>query len=145
MRRWYKILVIATIFVGILALVAIAGMNYIVSGVGEFDLSRLDDAHRAARTEFYTALETEACLARDTIIVAAENRGFAVSDMDEFQWCHSPTGLTDWLRVEISPGMFLSTDDENAAFFGFDEAGCSVPWTYASGEGTTCPDPAVSE
>jgi len=144
MPRWFNILALAAIFVGVMTLLAIAGINHIVSGM-ELNFSRLDDSHSVARTEFYTALETEACLARDTIIDTAENRGFAVSDMDEFQWCHSPTNLTDWLRVEISPGMFLSTDDENAAFFGFNESGCSTPWAYASGEGTTCPAPTVSE
>ena len=144
MPRWFNILAIAAIFVGLMTWAAIAGINYFLSGL-EFNFSRLDDSHRVARTEFYAALETEACLERDTIIDAAENRGFAVSNMDEFQWCHSPTDLTDWLRVDITPPQLLSTADENAAFFGFDEAGCSIPWAYASGEGTTCPPPAVSE
>ena len=144
MPRWYNILIFGSVFVGIMTWLAITGINYFLSGM-EFNFSRLDDSHSVARTEFYAALEPETCLARNTIIIAAENRGFAVSDMDEFPWCHSPTNLTDWLRVDISPPLFLSTEDENAAFFGFDEAGCSAPWTYESGEGTTCPTPAVNE
>lgn len=105
------------------------------------DFSNFDDsAHTDARAAFLASLEGPSCLTRESIIAAAQARDFVTREGDGlFPWCHRPTGLHGWIGVEIEPVRFMSNRDENTAFFGFDQSGCSVPWHYASGEGTTCP------
>ncbi|MEX3014436.1 hypothetical protein [Gymnodinialimonas hymeniacidonis] len=98
-------------------------------------------AHSAARSSYYAELAFEGCVSQDAVIATAEARNWPVRIMDEpLHWCHAPTGLTDWVHVEISPPLPFSTEDENAAFIAFDENGCMARWEYGSGEGSTCPD-----
>ncbi|MEM7721325.1 MAG: hypothetical protein AAF376_03025 [Pseudomonadota bacterium] len=112
------------------------------------DLRRLDflaidastEAHTAARQAFVADLAFEGCVGRDAIIDAAQARGWMWDDMGDFPWCHAPIGLNDWLRVQVDPPLPFSTHDENAAFFGFDAAGCMTAWHYQNGAGTTCPE-----
>ncbi|MGK7651684.1 hypothetical protein ACSQ76_04415 [Roseovarius sp. B08] len=42
------------------------------------------------------------------------------------------------LRVTVKPPLPFSTEDENAQVFAFDDAGCAVDWSHASGPGSTC-------
>ena len=98
------------------------------------------ESHREARRAFNNELPDVACLTEAMITPVAEARGWKVQPVSEFHWCHKPGNVTAWLRVTVEPPLPFSTEDENAAFFAFDEQGCSVPWNYASGVGTTCPD-----
>jgi hypothetical protein len=140
MPRWSKILlalvVIPTIaFFGFIALIS---WGFIDIGLNFSNGS--SDAHREARAEFLQNLEGTECLTADAIRTAAQARDFVAWDLDgDLSWCHRPTGLTNWIGVEIRPGQFMSTVDENAEYFGFDQRGCAVPWESASGTGTTCP------
>lgn len=96
------------------------------------------DAHGDARRAFMAALPESDCLGADEIRDVAEEWGWDVRDETGFGWCVAPEGVSNWLRVTVEPPLPFSTEDENAAFFAFDDAGCSVPWRYASGAGTTC-------
>ncbi|MCV2893229.1 hypothetical protein [Lentibacter sp. XHP0401] len=98
------------------------------------------DAHSDARRAFDAALPESECLSADEIRDVAEEWGWAVRDEEGFGWCVAPAGVSAWLRVTVEPPLPFSTDDENAAFYAFDAEGCSIPWRYASGEGTTCPN-----
>jgi len=139
MPRWFKFIL------GVIALLIVAAgalMIYVTyfMKIGPWDLSNLDNGHFEAELAFMEELNRgPACITRDTVIALAQSREWDVRNEPEFAWCHSPVGLVDWLRVTVEPSLFMSTDDENAAFFGFDNNGCSVDWNYASGEGTTCP------
>ncbi|AKS46916.1 hypothetical protein SAMN05444287_2040 [Octadecabacter temperatus] len=137
--RWFKITLIALCS---LAICAAAAFAYVIWTIGDssWKLSGMDDAHLAARDEFKASLSTQTCLTRETIIEEANRRDWPVRDQSDFFWCHAPTGLSNWLRVQVEPSLLMSTEDENAAFYGFDSDGCSVDWSYASGEGTTCPN-----
>jgi len=97
----------------------------------ELGIGATDAAHRQARAEFEAALAPAECLTREAVIAAAEARSFDWRDMPAPRWCHAPGGLGNWLRVGIEPALFMSSDDENALLFGFDAAGCSVPWDFA--------------
>ena len=112
------------------------GLTYIF-GTWERNSS---DAHREARREFMAALPESDCLVADEISDVAEEWGWETREEAGFGWCVAPVGLARWLRVTVEPALPFSTVDENAAFFAFDAAGCSVPWHYGSGAGTTCPD-----
>ncbi|MCP5074276.1 MAG: hypothetical protein GY947_13440 [Rhodobacteraceae bacterium] len=98
----------------------------------QHDLQFLGHRRRLQRNKGqpFTALGKPDCLTREEIIAEAQSRGWDVQDQEEFRWHHSPDGLQDWLRVSIDPPLFMSTEDENAAFFGFDDEGCSVEWSY---------------
>ena len=112
------------------------GLTY-VFGAWERDSS---DAHGEARREFMAALPESDCLVADEISDVAEEWGWETREETGFGWCVAPVGVARWLRVTVEPALPFSTADENAAFFAFDAAGCSVPWRYGSGAGTTCPD-----
>lgn len=129
MPRWFKITLWAL-------LASILIMIFVIWWSLEnlsWDLSAMDDGHRLARNDFYETLATPDCLTRDEIIAEAQSRGWQTRDQDEFIWSHIPAGLGNWLRVTVEPPLFMSTDDENAAFFGFDTDGCSVEWSYGNG------------
>lgn len=80
-------------------------------------------------------------MSQDEVIAQAEARDWSVVIMDApLHWCHAPTGLTDWVHVEVSPPLPFSTEGENAAYIAFDDNSCMVRWEYTSGPGSTCPD-----
>jgi len=89
------------------------------------------DDHSIARNAFYRDLAFEGCVPREAVIAEAEDREWPWEAI-EFHWCHRPNTLTGWLRVEVSPPLPFSTQDENSAFIGFDDNGCMANWTYAS-------------
>lgn len=106
---------------------------------GWWDLS--SDAHARARSAFFVNLAYEGCVGQLAVIAEAEARNWSVRIMEEpLHWCHAPTGLSDWVHVNVSPPLPFSTENENAAFIGFDAAGCMVRWESANGAGSTCPD-----
>ena len=91
-----------------------------------------NQAHAAAYKAFMADLPSEGCVTPEHVSTLAQQRGWAVRVEPEFHWCHKPTGIGAWLRVAVEPALPFSTDDENAAFFAFDAAGCSVEWSYSS-------------
>ena len=98
------------------------------------------DAHSMARRAYFADLAYEGCVGRDAVIAAAEARDWNVVLMVEpLNWCHTPTGLTDWVHVDVSPPLPFSTEGENAAYIAFDANGCMAEWSYDSGPGSTCP------
>ena len=98
------------------------------------ELGNLDggnDAHALAYQSFFADLSYEGCVPREAVVSASEARGWAWSALDTPRWCHRPE-LSDWLEVQVEPPLPFSTDDENAAFIGFDVNGCMARWAFAS-------------
>ncbi|TQM94925.1 hypothetical protein [Roseinatronobacter monicus] len=139
MKGWSGILKLLTVVALGILIAMVAYLLYLMNNTLDFS-SFNDSAHNEARAAFLASLEGPSCLTRDSIIAAAQASDFLTREVDDlFSWCHRPTGLHGWIGVEIEPVRFMSNRDENTEFFGFDQSGCSVPWHYASGEGTTCP------
>jgi hypothetical protein len=127
MRRWGKW--------GLIALPWLLLMVLVWDQLRSIDFFALDastDAHFDARQGFMADLAYHGCVPRAAIIAEAEERDWLWQDLDDFPYCHAPTGLTDWLHVDVSPPLPFSTEGENAAYFGFDATGCMIEWTYAS-------------
>lgn len=136
MPRWGKRALIAlpwVLFLGV-------GYLYVTTFVSDLWDDATED-HFRARQDYVADLAYEGCVGPQAVIAQAEARGWWYLQMDEpLHWCHAPTGLTDWIHVNVSPPLPFSTEDENAAYIGFDERGCMADWHYASGPGSTCPD-----
>lgn len=99
------------------------------------------DAHALARQSYFADLAFEGCVSQDAVMAQAEDRDWRVTIMEEpLHRCYAPAELTDWVHVEVSPPLPFSTEDENAAYIGFDHSGCMARWDYTSGPGSTCPD-----
>lgn len=125
-----------------LALICIALVGLYIHAANTLDLSfdNATAAHTKARKAFLADLPDIACLRPPDIAAMAQARGWDTWPEPDFNWCVTPDTVAGWLRVTIEPGLPFSTDDENAQIFAFDENGCAVDWSYASGAGSTCPN-----
>jgi len=79
-----------------------------------------------------TQVEKPACTTPDGLRAIAASRDWLVETHEDFSWCIDRDDLTGWLSVTVEPALFLSTEDENRRYFGFDAQGCSVDWSYSS-------------
>lgn len=139
MPRWFKIILWSVLGLGIAGYASLSYISWSISN-SPWDFSNSSDDHWVARADFLAQFDGIDCLIPDTIRAEAIARDFEVWDLqNDLRWCHSPTGLQNWLGVEVMPPQSFSSLDENSEYFGFDENGCMVPWTDASGPGTTCP------
>ncbi|WP_428514977.1 hypothetical protein [Roseovarius sp.] len=103
-----------------------------------FSVDKATAAHTEARQAFLADLPDTDCLRAADITGIARARGWDAVQPSQFDWCVAPDTVQTWLRVTVEPPLPFSTEDENAHIFAFDEAGCAVDWSYASGPGSTC-------
>ena len=130
MPRWFKV-TLGAVSVGLVAGAVL--ITYILHDLRtmEWDFSSADTAHYEASNEFYAALGTPECLTQNAVVQEAEKRGWEWRIEPEFQWETCPAAESPWLRVMIEPSLFMSTENENSAFFVFDDNGCSIDWRDA--------------
>lgn len=88
-----------------------------------FGFDSATQAHDRAYLNFHRDLAFQGCVPRDAVIETAEARGWAWRDTD---YCWSFSDVGDCLRVQVSPPLPFSTEDENAALFAFDADGCMM-------------------
>jgi hypothetical protein len=81
---------------------------------------------------FFSALGTPDCLTQVAIANEADRRGWDWLIEPTYEWQSCPATASPWLRVMVQPSLFISTDNENSAFFVFDAQGCSIDWREAS-------------
>lgn len=127
MPRWFKI----TLWI-VLGLVVLSAsfMAWLIHGLRniEWDFSKADLAHYEASEAFYADLEGAECVTQDMVVEQADLRDWDWLVEPTFEWESCPAAASPWLRVTVRPSLFMSTDNENAAFFVFDAQGCSIDW-----------------
>ncbi|KRS13148.1 hypothetical protein XM53_08355 [Roseovarius atlanticus] len=124
-----------------LGVVFLVVAGYLVYAVKTLDLVPPVDttaAHTEARQAFLADLPDTDCVRAADITGVARARGWNAVQEPHFDWCVTPDTVQTWLRVTVEPALPFSTEDENAQIFAFDNAGCAVDWSYASGPGSTC-------
>ena len=80
----------------------------------------------------YTQVDAKTCTTPDDLRAIAAQRDWLVETHDAFNWCIDIAGLGNWMSITVEPAHFMSTEDENRRYFGFDAQGCSVAWQSAS-------------
>ena len=132
-----KLLKYTTLGLVLLAAALVAVYLYAINTV-DFSVEKASAAHNQARQEFLADLPQTDCLKAADITAVARTRGWEAVQEPQFDWCVAPDTVQTWLRVTVEPPLPFSTEDENAQIFAFDQAGCAVDWSYASGPGSTC-------
>ena len=78
----------------------------------------------------YEQVNAQTCTTSDDVRAIAAQRDWLVETHDGINWCINKEGLSGWISVTVEPAHFMSTEDENRRYFGFDAQGCSVDWSY---------------
>ncbi len=107
-----------------------------------FDLFGFEAASQAnfrAYSSFIADLAYQGCVPHEAVVTAIEARDWPFQELSETNHCYAPSGLSDWINVEISPPVPFTPVGSEGTLLGFDTNGCLTAWHTAIGEGSSCP------